>query len=91
MRYRLAVAINLVAACAGNHRATGCFIYRRSFSWARLAAGLIDYSIAGRIHPTLPEAENAFGSFAAASSDWRFGDADSMSARDIDDPIPDAG
>lgn len=42
--------------------------------------------MANRVHPTLLDADNSSGSLPAACNDWRFGDADSMSARDIDDP-----
>ena len=36
-------------------------------------------------------ADNCSGSLPAARSDWRNGDADSMSARDASDPTTDAG
>jgi hypothetical protein len=47
--------------------------------------------MANRVHPTLTDADNSCGSFAAVRSDWRIGDADSMSARDKYDPTLDAG
>ena len=47
--------------------------------------------MAKRVHPTPIDADNTSGSVPAVRTDWRFGDADSMSARDIDDPTSDAG
>ena len=47
--------------------------------------------MANRVHPTPTDADNSSGSFAAVRSDWRVGDADSMSARDAYDPTTDAG
>jgi hypothetical protein len=47
--------------------------------------------MANRVHPTPTDADNSSGSLPAVRIDWRFGDADSMSARDIDDPTSDAG
>jgi hypothetical protein len=47
--------------------------------------------MANRVHPTLTDADNSSGSLPAARSDWRFGDADSMLARDQYDPTTDAG
>jgi len=46
--------------------------------------------MANRVHPTLTDADNSSGSFAAACSDWRSGDADSMSARTTSEPTSDA-
>lgn len=43
--------------------------------------------MATRVIPTLIDADNSYGSFMpAARNDWRFGDADSMSARAIQSP-----
>lgn len=47
--------------------------------------------MANRVHPTPTDADNSSGSLPAVRSDWRIGDADSMSARDIHDPTTDAG
>ena len=47
--------------------------------------------MANRVYPAPIDADNSSGSLPAACSDWRFGDADSMSARNIDDPTTDAG
>jgi len=47
--------------------------------------------MAKRVHPTRIDADNTSGSPAAACIDWRMCDADSMSARDTNDPTPDAG
>ena len=47
--------------------------------------------MAKRVHPTPIDADNTSGSLPAVRTDWRFGDADSMSARDIHDPTRDAG
>jgi hypothetical protein len=51
--------------------------------------------MANRVHPTPIDADNSSGSMnessAAACSDWRFGDADSMSARTTTESTPDAG
>jgi hypothetical protein len=47
--------------------------------------------MANRAHPTPIDADNSSGSSPAARSDWRIGDADSMSARDAYDPTTDAG
>jgi hypothetical protein len=41
--------------------------------------------------PHVIDVDNSCGSLAAVRSDWCFGDADSMSARDIHDPTLDAG
>jgi hypothetical protein len=41
--------------------------------------------------PTTQHADNSSGSKTAAYNVWRHGDADSMSAREIDDPTQDAG
>ena len=44
--------------------------------------------MATRVIPTLTDADNSYGSFMpAARNDWRFGDADSMSARAIQSPL----
>ena len=47
--------------------------------------------MANRVPPTPHYADNSSGSLPAACNVWRCGDADSMSARDIDDPTSDAG
>ena len=47
--------------------------------------------MANRVHLTPTDADIISGSLPAVRSDWRFGDADSMSVRDIDDPTSDAG
>jgi hypothetical protein len=47
--------------------------------------------MANRVPPTPQDADNSSGSYAAACIDWRTGDADSMSARDFNDPTSDAG
>ncbi len=47
--------------------------------------------MAHRVHPTPIDADNSSGSLPAACSDWRIGDADSMSARDAYDPTTYAG
>ena len=47
--------------------------------------------MANRVHPTPTDADNTSGSLPAVRSDWRIGDADSMSARDKYDPTLDAG
>jgi hypothetical protein len=47
--------------------------------------------MATRVLPAPIDADNSSGSVPAARSDWRFGDADSMSARDAYDPTSDAG
>ena len=47
--------------------------------------------MANRVHPTPLDADNSSGSSAAVSSDWRIGDADSMSARATTEPTTDAG
>ena len=39
--------------------------------------------MATRVTPTATDADNYAGSCAAACNDWRFADADSMSARDF--------
>ncbi|HTI19213.1 MAG TPA: hypothetical protein VL598_16305, partial [Trinickia sp.] len=44
--------------------------------------------MANRVIPTPSDADNSVGSFTlAACTDWRFGVADSMSARVITDPL----
>jgi hypothetical protein len=47
--------------------------------------------MAKRAHPTPTDADNSSGSLPAACSDWRVGDADSMSARTTTESTPDAG
>ena len=47
--------------------------------------------MATRVLPAPTDADNSSGSLPAARSDWRNGDADSMSARDAYDPTTDAG
>ena len=47
--------------------------------------------MANRVHPTLFDADNSSGSLAAACNDWRDSDADSMSARTINESTLDAG
>ena len=42
--------------------------------------------MANRVHPTPIDADNSSGSLPAVRNDWRLGDADSMSARDTNDP-----
>ncbi len=47
--------------------------------------------MATRVLPAPTDADNSSGNLPAVHSDWRFGDADSMSARDVFDPTTDAG
>ncbi len=56
----------------------------------RVAFELID-PYARRVHPTPTDADIISGSLPGVRIDWRVGDADSMSARDIGDPTSDAG
>jgi len=46
--------------------------------------------MANRFHPTPTDPDDTFGSLPVVRTDWRFGDADSMSERDIDDPTSDS-
>ena len=47
--------------------------------------------MANRVHPTPIDADNSSGCLPAARNDWRFGDADSMSARTIAESTTNAG
>ena len=47
--------------------------------------------MANRVHPTQINADNFSGSLPAVRSDWRFGDADSRSARTTTETTIDAG
>ena len=47
--------------------------------------------MANRVHPTPIDADNSSGSLPAVRSDWRIGDADSMSARTTAESTLDAG
>ena len=47
--------------------------------------------MANRVHPTPLDADNSSGSSAAVRSDWRIGEANSMSAQATTEPTTDAG
>ena len=67
---------------------------KRNKTDASDAAAWLEAARCADIHPMWVksvDADNSCGSFATVCTDWRFGDADSISARDIHDPTLDAG
>ena len=61
-------------------------------SFAYMEARLLrPFSMANRFHSTPIDADNFSGSLPAVRSDWRTGDADSMSPRTTTESTTDAG
>ena len=57
----------------------------------RLTRTQVEHWFFNRIHPIPTDADNSSGSLPAVRSDWRTGDANSMSARTTTEPTKDAG